>query len=76
MPKIYIVNEIISEMMKQYAFNNNELESLKNELMYKSTRELENMLEKLEDENRQQDGTCFFISLYLPMENHPTTFPH
>lgn len=52
MPKVYIVNEIISEMMKQYSFTNNELEVLKNELMYKPTRELENMLEKLEEENR------------------------
>lgn len=52
MPKIYIVNEIISEMMKQYAFNTNELEALKNELIYKSTKELENMLEKLEEENK------------------------
>jgi len=52
MPKIYIVNEIISEMMKQYSFTTNELEQLKNELMYKSTKELENMLEKLEEENK------------------------
>ena len=52
MIKIYIVQEIISEMLKQYSLDNREIELAKNELMYKSTRELNHLLEKLEEENK------------------------
>lgn len=49
MPKVYLIQEIARLMVEQYLLNNNELEQLKNELQYKTTRELENMIEKLEE---------------------------
>ncbi len=50
--KQYIILEIISEILKQYTMNESEIELTKIELNYKSTRELENLLEKLQEENK------------------------
>ena len=48
----YIILEIIGEILKQFSMNENEIELTKIELNYKSTRELENLLEKLQEENK------------------------
>ena len=48
----YIILEIIGEILKQYTMDQNEIELTKIELNYKSTRELENLLEKLQEENK------------------------
>jgi hypothetical protein len=48
----YIILEIIGEILKQYTMNESEIELTKIELNYKSTRELENLLEKLQEENQ------------------------
>lgn len=48
----YIILEIISEILKQYTMDESEIELTKIELNYKSTRELENLLEKLQEENQ------------------------
>lgn len=48
----YIILEIIGEILKQYTMSEGEIELTKTELNYKSTRELENLLEKLEEENK------------------------
>jgi len=48
----YTILEIIGEILKQFSMNENEIELTKIELNYKSTRELENLLEKLQEENK------------------------
>lgn len=50
MPKIYLIQEIVRLTIIQYPLDNREIELLKNELQYKTTRELENIIEKLEEE--------------------------
>lgn len=52
MIRYYTIQEIIMESLKQYSMNENELSQLKVELNHKSTRELENLLEKLQEENQ------------------------
>lgn len=50
MPKIYLVQEVVRLTLLQYPLDNRELEILKNELQYKTIRELENIIEKMEEE--------------------------
>ncbi len=51
MIKILLVHKIIAEMVRRFPLNNNDLEITKNELMYKSIKELEKILEKIKKEN-------------------------
>lgn len=51
MPKIYLVKEIIAEILKQYPMTKGELEMTEIELQYKTYKELENILEVLQEEN-------------------------
>jgi|GEM_PF-3783959 hypothetical protein len=51
MIKILLVHKIIAEMVGRFPLNNNDLEITKNELMYKSIKELEKILEKIKKEN-------------------------
>jgi len=51
MPKIYLVKEIVGEILKQYPMTKGELEMTEIELQYKTYKELENILEVLQEEN-------------------------
>lgn len=50
--KMYTVQKIISEMLKRFPLTNNDIELTKNELLYKTDKELEQILEKLQEENK------------------------
>jgi hypothetical protein len=56
MPKIYLVKEIIGEILKQYPMTKGELEMTEIELQYKTYKELENILELLQEENGEEIG--------------------
>ena len=50
MPKIYLVKEIIGEILKSYPMTKGELEMTEIELQYKTHKELENILEALQED--------------------------
>jgi len=57
MPKIYIIQEIIRETQKQITLTQYDIDVLKAELYQKTNRELENILEEIQEENTNTGTT-------------------
>ena len=49
-----MIHKIIAEMIKRFPLTNNDIELTKNELLYKSEQELEEILERLKRENKSE----------------------
>lgn len=51
MPKIYLIHQIVAEMLKRYPMTDKDIETGKNEMLYKETSELKAFLEKIKKQN-------------------------